>query len=153
MTTSPPNDPDKPSQPKRPFSLVESYRQACLRNKPWLHSTGPRTPEGKRRVSQNARKHGRYSRETKRQRAHHRAQFHLMMAYFDYDLTPMSRRRHTHTYSIAKLKQYAIRQARKYARRLIELDPDHHMANRALSTLPPERPEERLAGRKTQSGS
>ena len=153
MTTDPTNGPDKPSQPKRPFSLVESYRQACLRTKPWLHSTGPRTPEGKRRSSQNARKHGRYSRETKRKRAIYRAQFQLMMAYVDYDLSPDWRRRHTHTYSIAKLKQYAIRQARKYARRLIELDPDHHMANRALSTLPPERPEERQTEDKDQSGS
>jgi hypothetical protein len=30
-------------------------RKAALRNKPWLHSTGPKTPEGKARSSQNGR--------------------------------------------------------------------------------------------------
>ena len=32
----------------------EQLRQAALRNRPWEHSTGPRTPEGKARSSLNA---------------------------------------------------------------------------------------------------
>jgi len=34
----------------------ERLRQAALRNRPWLQSTGPRTEAGKRRVAQNARR-------------------------------------------------------------------------------------------------
>ena len=34
---------------------LRSLREAALRNKPWLHSTGPKTPEGKARASQNGR--------------------------------------------------------------------------------------------------
>lgn len=34
----------------------ERLRQAALRNKPWLHSTGPTTPEGKARSAANGRK-------------------------------------------------------------------------------------------------
>ena len=34
---------------------LQRLREAALRNKPWLHSTGPRTPEGKARSSQNGR--------------------------------------------------------------------------------------------------
>ena len=33
---------------------IERIREAARRNKPWLKSTGPRTPEGKRISSQNA---------------------------------------------------------------------------------------------------
>lgn len=32
----------------------ERLRQAARRNRPWEHSTGPRTPEGKARCSLNA---------------------------------------------------------------------------------------------------
>lgn len=35
----------------------ERIRQATMRHKPWLHSTGPRTPEGKAKVAMNGRKH------------------------------------------------------------------------------------------------
>ncbi len=35
--------------------------------KPWLHSTGAKTPEGKRTCSLNALKHGGYSRTSKAQ--------------------------------------------------------------------------------------
>jgi hypothetical protein len=45
-------------QRKRPALTpkgLQSLREAALRNKPWLHSTGPRTPEGKARSSQNGR--------------------------------------------------------------------------------------------------
>src|SRR5947209_2080062 len=31
-------------------------QEAALRNQPWKHSTGPRTPEGKARSAQNAKK-------------------------------------------------------------------------------------------------
>jgi hypothetical protein len=33
----------------------ERLRQAALKNKPWLLSTGPRTPQGKAKVAQNGR--------------------------------------------------------------------------------------------------
>ena len=34
----------------------ERLRQTALKNKPWLHSTGPRTPEGKKKAAANGRK-------------------------------------------------------------------------------------------------
>jgi hypothetical protein len=34
----------------------ERLRAAALRNRPWLQSTGPRTPEGKARAAENGRK-------------------------------------------------------------------------------------------------
>jgi len=36
----------------------EAKRAAALLHKPWLHSTGPRTPAGKRRSALNALRHG-----------------------------------------------------------------------------------------------
>jgi hypothetical protein len=33
----------------------ERLREAALRNRPWRHSTGPRTPEGKQKVALNGR--------------------------------------------------------------------------------------------------
>lgn len=37
-------------------------REHALRLRPWEKSTGPRTPEGKAKVSRNSRKHGYWSR-------------------------------------------------------------------------------------------
>ena len=34
---------------------LQRLREAALKNKPWLHSTGPKTLEGKARASQNGR--------------------------------------------------------------------------------------------------
>jgi len=34
----------------------EQLRQAALRNKPWRHATGPRTPEGKAKAAANGRR-------------------------------------------------------------------------------------------------
>jgi len=34
---------------------LQRLREAALRNKPWQHSTGPRTPEGKARSGLNGR--------------------------------------------------------------------------------------------------
>lgn len=41
---------------------AEAARRARL-NRPWLHSTGPRTTQGKRTSSRNSLKHGYFSRE------------------------------------------------------------------------------------------
>jgi len=40
----------------------EQARQRALKIQPWVHSTGPKTEEGKRRSATNALKHGRRSR-------------------------------------------------------------------------------------------
>ena len=55
-----------PAQPKKYAKgwneeRVERTRQVCLRNKPWEHSTGPTTAEGKEKTKFNSLKHGRYS--------------------------------------------------------------------------------------------
>jgi hypothetical protein len=34
----------------------EALRLAALRNRPWQHSTGPRTPAGKAKVAENGRR-------------------------------------------------------------------------------------------------
>jgi len=39
----------------------ERARKRILESKPWRFSTGPRTKEGKEKVSKNALKHGRYA--------------------------------------------------------------------------------------------
>jgi hypothetical protein len=39
----------------------EAARQRCLQHQPWRFSTGAKTPEGKRKISMNALKHGRRS--------------------------------------------------------------------------------------------
>lgn len=52
-----------PKEYKRNYSaeFIEAARQRILIVKPWEKSTGPRTPGGKSKVSQNNFKHGRRS--------------------------------------------------------------------------------------------
>lgn len=44
---------------------LDRDRERMARVKPWEKSTGARTPEGKKKVSMNAYKHGRYSKAMK----------------------------------------------------------------------------------------
>lgn len=39
----------------------ETPRERALRTRPWVYSTGPRTPEGKHRSAMRGMTHGRYS--------------------------------------------------------------------------------------------
>jgi uncharacterized protein (DUF305 family) len=61
--------------------------------KPWKHSTGPKTVKGKKAVSQNALKHGRYTQKYKYMKdmlAHHNAFFyyyHLVLCNGDREQT------------------------------------------------------------------
>ena len=48
------------------------------RQRPWLHATGPKTPEGKRKVSRNALKHGARSAQMARIFRYLKAQKHFM---------------------------------------------------------------------------
>ena len=54
-------------KPKRTYKLspegLANLRAAAHRNRPWEHSTGPRTVQGRRRSSQNALKYGFYTAE------------------------------------------------------------------------------------------
>jgi hypothetical protein len=62
-----------PPKPKRKYNLSkhgrESLQKAVRKTKPWKHTTGPRTREGKMIVSQNALKHGLFARDAGRNRA------------------------------------------------------------------------------------
>lgn len=40
--------------------------EQCRTTQPWAHSTGPKTTEGKRKIAQNALKHGLRSVEARR---------------------------------------------------------------------------------------
>ncbi len=51
----------------------EAYRRAALERKPWKKSTGPKSAEGKRKVSQNARRHGLKSAEVLERRRYIRS--------------------------------------------------------------------------------
>lgn len=53
--------------PMRIWTEKDRKRQACIarRNKPWKHSTGPKTAAGKERAKYNSFMHGHYSRENK----------------------------------------------------------------------------------------
>jgi hypothetical protein len=42
-------------RPKHSPDGLRRLREATLRNQPWKHATGPKTPEGKARVAQNGR--------------------------------------------------------------------------------------------------
>lgn len=50
----------RPAQPRQAGPLTDAGRErlraAAQLHRPWRHSTGPRTPEGKRKVAQNGRK-------------------------------------------------------------------------------------------------
>ena len=47
----------------------ERLRQSTLKNKPWLWSTDPRTPEGKAKVAANGRKHQKGEKSVRQLRA------------------------------------------------------------------------------------
>jgi DNA-binding PadR family transcriptional regulator len=53
--------------PRKTYNLTEkglhSLRAALKKNKPWKHSTGPKTPWGKKMSSLNAFRHGARSRQ------------------------------------------------------------------------------------------
>ena len=58
MPTRHPNRPETTAPAEEPGSSLairERKRQATLANRPWLHSTGPRTALGKQRSAQNSR--------------------------------------------------------------------------------------------------
>lgn len=79
----PPSAKDEACAEKGPangWSEKRKKRQACnaRRNKPWQSSTGPRTEDGKKAVSQNALKHGLDSAAIKKLRAVLRAQRALL---------------------------------------------------------------------------
>ena len=44
-------------------ATLDKYRVLALERRLWEHSTGPKTEEGKRRVSMNALKHGMFTAE------------------------------------------------------------------------------------------
>ena len=52
-----------PGRSRKPLTdeQREKMRQQCLERQPWKHSTGPRTPEGKRVASLNSLRHGLYA--------------------------------------------------------------------------------------------
>jgi FkbM family methyltransferase len=64
MKSTAPKPPTRGWPPSRRKAQADRIRQ----RKPWLHSTGPRTPEGKRRTSLNAVKH--YMRSAAMRRIH-----------------------------------------------------------------------------------
>ena len=65
----------------------ERARRRILESKPWRFSTGPRTREGKERVSRNALKHGRYAEkwvpEEVRERRRRRREFREALREFE----------------------------------------------------------------------
>jgi hypothetical protein len=58
----------------------ERVRAAALRDRPWLHATGPRTPEGKAQAARNGKRRQTGPRSTREVRADLRAVRELLRA-------------------------------------------------------------------------
>ena len=67
MTPEPPNTHTQPTPRPTSRQWTDAQRQAAAerarKNRPWQHSTGPRTRSGKRRSARNSYKHGYFSME------------------------------------------------------------------------------------------
>lgn len=75
----------------------EGGRRRILESKPWRFSTGPRSRQGKSRVSMNALKHGRYAKrwvpEEERRRRRRRREFREALREFERLMKELKRKR------------------------------------------------------------